>query len=295
MTGPPTEGTEVTSRPPHPGATPDATSDYDRATAITPTAEGWTVDLDGSWSVGGFLNGGYLAAPMCRAAAAATALPDTLAVTATFLSPPSSGPALISVVVAKRGRGSSVAEVALHQDGRDHVRATAVLGDLDTLAGPDLDSPSPTVPPLERCVSIHDRPGPDGIRRPEIFQHFDLRLGPDTRWLNGVGPAPAPAGEARIVGWTRFADGRPPDGGSLVLFADAFPPAILDLYPASWVPTLQYSVYVRARPRTGWLQGSFRTASMVGGLLAEDGELFDGTGRLVAQARQLALLRPPTS
>ena len=33
-----------------------------------------------------------------------------------------------------------------------------------------------------------------------------------------------------------------------MLFADAFPPAVLDLYPASWVPTLQYSVYVRARP-----------------------------------------------
>ena len=106
------------------------------------------------------------------------------------------------------------------------------------------------------------------------------------------GRGPAAGGEARIEGWTRFADGRPPDVTSLMLFADAFPPAVLDRYPASWVPTLQYTVYVRARPGPGWLQGSFRTRSMVGGLLEEDGELFDSAGHLVALSRQLALLLP---
>jgi acyl-CoA thioesterase len=269
------------------------TSAYDRATAITASGGGWTVELDGSWSIGGSLNGGYLLVPMAKAAVEATAMPDTLAVTATFLSPPSSGPAEISVVVAKRGRRTSVADVALHQDGRAHVRATAVLGDLDALQGPSLDSPSPTVPPLEQCVSIADGPGPSGIGRPEIFQHFDVRLAPDTGWLHGRGPGAVPATGARIEGWTRLADGRAPDATSLLLFADAFPPAVLDLYPASWVPTLQYSVYVRARPHPGWLQGSFRTQSVVGGLLDEDGELFDSAGRLVALSRQLALLVPP--
>ena len=282
----------MTSLPPVVSA--GETSDYDRATAILASDGGWTVDLDGSWSIGGFLNGGYLLAPMAKAAAAASSMPDTLAMTATFLSPPSGGPADITVAIAKRGRQSSVVEIALHQDGRDHVRATAVLGDLDQLHGPTLDSPAPTVPPLEQCVSIRNRPGPSGIGLPEIFEHFDVRLAPDIGWLNGVGPGTANATEARIEGWTRFADGRDPDVTSLMLFADAFPPAILDLYPASWVPTLQYSVYVRARPQGGWLRGSFRTRSMVGGLLEEDGELFDSAGRLVALSRQLALLLPPT-
>jgi hypothetical protein len=141
---------------------------------------------------------------------------------------------------------------------------------------------------------MRDRPAPSGIALPEIFRHFDVRLAPDIGWLSGVRKGVAEGEEARIEGWARFADGRQPDAASLLLFADAFPPAVLDLFPAGWVPTLQYSVYVRARPGPGWLQGSFRTRSMVGGLLEEDGELFDGTGRLVALSRQLALLLPPT-
>jgi hypothetical protein len=265
---------------------------YDRATAVTESDGGWSVELDGSWSIRGFMNGGYLLAAMTRAACTATSLPDPLAVTATFLSPPVSGPAEITVELAKKGRSSTVAEMVLHQDGRQHVRATAVLGDLDGLTGPTLALPSPSIPALEDCVSIADGPGPSGTGPPEIFRHFDVRVAPGPSWLDGGRPKVS-AGEARIEGWTRFADGRQPDTTSLVLFADAFPPAVFDLFPASWVPTLQYSVYVRARPRPGWLQGTFRTRSVVGGLLEEDGELFDGAGRLVALSRQLALLRPP--
>jgi acyl-CoA thioesterase len=272
----------------------DGGSDYDRSTAITPFEGGWTVDLDGSWSIGGFLNGGYLLVPMCRAAVEATGMPDTLAVTATFLSPPSSGSAEIRVTVPKRGRQSSVAEMVLHQGGRDHIRATAVLGTLDDRNGPNLEAATSTVPPLEKCVSMHDRPGPNGVAAPEVFRHFEVRLAPDIGWLNGSRQGVVDNQEARIEGWTRFVDGRSADATSLVLFADAFPPAVLDLYPAGWVPTLQYSVYVRGRPAPGWLQGSFTTQSMVGGLLEEDGELFDSTGRLVALSRQLALLLPPS-
>jgi len=78
-----------------------------------------------------------------------------------------------------------------------------------------------------------------------------------------------------------------------VLFADAFPPAVFERHPAGWVPTLQYCVYLRARPRGHWVGAQFQTRSMVGGLLEEDGGLFDTTDRLVALSRQLALLLAP--
>jgi hypothetical protein len=268
-------------------------SAYDAAIAVVEVGDRWAVDLDGSWSIGGFLNGGYRLAAMGHAAVTQTSVPDPLAVTATYLSPPTAGPAEISVVVAKQGRLSTVVEMVLNQDGRDHVRATAVLGHLDAVTGPNLELPAPAIAPVEECLSISDRPGPDGIGLPEIFRHFDVRLAPGIGWLNGARAGTAPGTEARIDGWTRFADGRAADATSLLLLADAFPPAVLDRYPASWVPTLQYSVYVRARPRSGWIQGTFRTRSMVNGLLEEDGEMFDSAGRLVVMSRQLALLRPP--
>jgi acyl-CoA thioesterase len=282
------------SSPRQPEVRTVVTSDYDLATAVEPSDAGWSVVLDDSWTIGNSLNGGYLLAAMVKAAIAATSTPDPLAVTATFLSPPTPGPAEMAVTVLKRGRRSSVVEVALHQGGRQHVVASAVLGDLGALHGPDLAPPPVSLPPLEQCLSIHDRQGPNGMAPPEIFRHFDTRLAPDVGWLTGRRSGAAPSGEARIEGWMRFADGGEPDVTSLMLFADALPPAILDLFHASWVPTLQYSVYVRARPDPGWIRGSFRTRSMVGGLLEEDGELYDSSGRLVALSRQLALLLPPT-
>jgi len=47
---------------------------------------------------------------------------------------------------------------------------------------------------------------------------------------------------------------------------------------------------VRARPAPGWLACAFTTRFVTGGFLEEDGEVWDATGRLVAQSRQLALV-----
>jgi hypothetical protein len=112
-----------------------------------------------------------------------------------------------------------------------------VLGDLDGLVGPALDGVTSSVHPLEQCLSIRDRPGPGGIDAPEIFGHFDVRLAPDIGWLTGTRKGAVDGGEARIDGWTCFADGSQPDSTSLMLFADAFPPAVLDYYRAGWVPS----------------------------------------------------------
>ena len=47
----------------------------------------------------------------------------------------------------------------------------------------------------------------------------------------------------------------------------------------------------RHRPAPGWMLGQFRTLDFSDGRIIEDGALWDSTGRLVAQARQLALVR----
>jgi len=49
-------------------------------------------------------------------------------------------------------------------------------------------------------------------------------------------------------------------------------------------------VTVKVEPVPGWLRCRFTTRFVSGGFLEEDGEIWDGDGRLVAQSRQLALV-----
>lgn len=50
------------------------------------------------------------------------------------------------------------------------------------------------------------------------------------------------------------------------------------------------TTHVRGIPEPGWLRCKFTTRFITGGVLEEDGEVWDSTGRLVAQSRQLALM-----
>ena len=88
--------------------------------------------------------------------------------------------------------------------------------------------------------------------------------------------------------WVRFADGRDPDLLGLVCLVDAFPPVVGEVGITGWVPTLELTCHLRARPRSSWLAARVRTQVVQGGLAEEDCALWDTGGRLVAQSRQLA-------
>jgi acyl-CoA thioesterase len=87
----------------------------------------------------------------------------------------------------------------------------------------------------------------------------------------------------------RFADGRDADTLSLAPMLDGAPPAVMELgeYASS---TVELTAHIRARPAPGWLACRVMTRYMLGGYHEEDFELWDSTGTLVAQGRQLAIL-----
>ena len=74
------------------------------------------------------------------------------------------------------------------------------------------------------------------------------------------------------------------------MLVDAAAPAVLDLGETTSV-TVQLTVHGRARPAPGWLACRVMTHHISGGYHEEDVELWDSTGALVAQCRQLAVLR----
>ena len=71
---------------------------------------------------------------------------------------------------------------------------------------------------------------------------------------------------------------------------DALPPVTFDLGLPGWAPTLELTVHVRAQPAPGWAVVRHATRNVSGGHFEEDCEVWDSTGTLVAQSRQLALL-----
>ena len=91
-------------------------------------------------------------------------------------------------------------------------------------------------------------------------------------------------------GWLKLADDEPIDVFALLLAADAFPPTIFNAnLPVAWTPTVELTAHIRGIPEPGWLRCRFTTRFISGGMMEEDGEIWDSTGRLVAQSRQLAL------
>ena len=248
------------------------------------------------WTVGDKPNGGYLLALLGRAAAECLrrggepAL-DPISATVTYLAAPSLSAAEVHTTVLRRGRTASHVRAVLIQSARTMVDAVFVMGTLSPGGVPRYsDIPRLDIPAPE--LSFRPPPTtPDGVKV-GVLQTTDLRLDPAAV---PFAPQPLDAGPptAELRGWVRFADGTEPDARALLYFVDAIPPATLRIGSTGWVPTLSMSVYVRAQPAPGWLGIRFVAHLVAAGMVDETCTLWDSTGRVVAQATQLARLRFP--
>lgn len=239
--------------------------------------EGTASDL---WSVGPVPNGGYVLSLVMAALRQELASPDPLSITAHYLRPAAPGPFAVAVELVKAGRNYTTATARLTQNDREILRVLATYGDLEKSTGPEHIAAKPPVPPRAELPPAAPVPG----FAPAIAHRFDTVYEPDSR-RRLLGEL---HDRAELAGWLRFVDGRPMDVHSLGLIADAVAPPVFAVTDRGWVPTLELTVHVRARPVSEWLAFVFRTRFLFGGLLEEDGEIWDESGRLVAQSRQLA-------
>ena len=274
-------------------------SDFDDETRLLAIAPGpdqpgsgprFTGQVHPAYNIGNNPNGGYLLALAVAALQQAhPAQPDPLSATVHYLRPGLSGqPCRIDTQLLRSGRALSTARATLVQDGRARLELLAAMGDLGAAAPtpPLLALPMPQIPPPDAC------PGrsadAQGVGLP-ILDRLDIRLHPQQA-LAGA------AGQALVSGWIRLRDGRPPDALACLMFADAFPPAVFGLLGmVGWVPTVTLTVHLRARPAPGWMLGQFWSHDLADGRVIEDGALWDSSGRLVLQSRQLALVRQAAS
>ena len=265
---------------------PRVISEFDRDTHVEPAADGsYGAELGTGWVVGGGVNGGYLLATIGRAIAETVPdRPDPIAISAYYLSASTPGSANVATRVLRDGGSVATVAADLAQDGSDRITVLATYGDLSEL--PDdvgTTAEPPDLPPLDQCVGFADAPPEFRDQAPPLMSRFDMRFdAASAGWAVG-----APSGRGLIQCWFRLPD-HEPDPLALLLAVDAMPPATFDLGLFGWAPTLELTVHVRARPAAGWLHLRHSTRNVAGGMFEEDCEVWDSTGRLVAQSRQLA-------
>lgn len=272
-------------------------SEFDRDTQVRLREPGvYDADLPEGWSVGAGLNGGYLLALLGRGLGEALDKPDPFTITAHYLSGTEPGPAVIRTEVAARRHTMATGSARLLQRAEDgteveRVRVLGTYGDLDALSD-DVRTTAkpPEIPPYEHCFGAEHSPA-DAERMPPIVHRLTQRLDPATLgWAVG-----APSGKGEMRAWFGLADGRDHDPLSLLLAVDALPSVAFELGIDAWVPTVELTAHVRAKPAPGPVRVALTTRNLAGGFLEEDAEVWDSEDRLVAQSRQLAKVKPKPS
>lgn len=253
-------------------------------TAVQRSGDLYRARICPGWDIVGNANGGYLMAMGARAMALSSR-PHPVSLTAHFLSPGRVGEVSISPTVIKAGRNFSTVRASIRAGERTLLE---LLGSYTELARIEsavrIDATPPELPDPEDCIRVV--PGESGFP-PPIMGRMDMRLHPeDGNFLAGK-----PSGRPLVRGWVRLLDDEPVDAFGLICIADAFPPTIFNAnLPVAWTPTLEMTTQVRGLPEPGWLRCKFSTRFITGGMLEEDGEVWDNSGRLVALSRQLALV-----
>jgi hypothetical protein len=292
---------------------------FDEATAVSRRADGlYDAQPDVRFAIvapGGStppaINGGALLATVMRAVMSESPLPHPVATSAHFLRVAGIAPAEVQVTWLKHGRTAATARAALLQDGKVVLDTTMTVGTVPDPAGSGLagagdsaadagdsaaDSaadaadltwtgPPPGFPDLADCVDLGQWRGTkadDGTAG--YAAQVEVLLDPATTgWRTDE-----PSGLPEMRGYFRLRDDRDPDAYLLALALDGLPPVVFGLGATSWAPTVELTWYMRAVPCPGPLAVAARARHVSGGWFDEEAEVWDASGALVAQSRQIA-------
>lgn len=258
---------------------------FDTATQVRAIGGGvFAARVHDGWDIGGNANGGYLLALVASALREATGRSLPVALSCHYLGPVNDADVTIDTTVMKTGKAFTTALATMRHGDRVIVTALGTCGDaLVTGAVEHTTLVMPEMPGFDKAVPR----GSTSAGLPGLMNNVDVRLHPDdTGFATGK-----PKGEAHVRGWCAFRDERPVDALALTLFCDALPPAMFNLSGApGWVPTVQLSFYLRGIPDGAPVCAEFTTRELHNGMFEEDGSIWNASGELVAQSRQLALL-----
>lgn len=260
-------------------------ADFRRDTTVERLGEGRFESLiHGAWSGPPGPNGGYVAALLLRAIEAAVGDPQRAprSLTVHYLRPPVTGPVEIGVEVERSGRTATSCSARMLQGGATTCLALCVLsGEFEPHA--EWATPPPDAPPPESV-----EPMDTSFLPPRIFRQLEMRM-----LFGGI---PFTGTEGVAGGWTRTRVPCPLEPELLAMYSDAWWPAHFPrLQGMALAPTLDLTIHFRGKPPPGdheHVLCRFTSGTSTHGFFEEDGQLWSADGTLLAQSRQLGLIRP---
>jgi acyl-CoA thioesterase len=251
----------------------------DADTALDPlTPTRWRGEISDRWWVVRGPFGGYVAGLLTRAMVAAVDDPARRprSLTVHFVEAPKAGAVEISTTIERSGRSATTVSLRLEQDGAPVALALGSCaawrdGEPEWAAAPP-DAPAPDA--CERLQRVDPLPG--------FLDRFEIRpVGP----ITGNG--------ARNLAWLRLDPPRALDHLALTALSDGWMPAAFSKLGRPFgAPTVDLTIHFRAPVPSGeWVLAEYRSRFSAGGAWEEDGELWAPDGTLLAQSRQLALIR----
>jgi acyl-CoA thioesterase len=251
----------------------------------------FSANIAPGWRAGRGPHGGYLAAMLLRALAAAVDDPSRTprSLTIHYTSPPEVGPIEIHTTVERQGRSLSTLSARMEQAGGVTALALAAFS-------------VPWKAPEANELPIPELAAPDVERRstPKLFKgapEFTRQLVMQPRV--GAIPFAGSGAPMRIGGWIGLPEARPVDAPALALFCDAwFPPSFIALQAPAISPTVDLTIHFR-QSITGCdcdpaalCLSVFETRLLHDGLFEEDGVIWAADGTVLAQSRQLGIIMP---
>ena len=260
-------------------------ADFRADTAVEPLGGGrFGTEIRPAWSGPPGPNGGYVAALILRAINAAVADPERepRSLTVHYMRPPSEGEAELVVTVERSGRSAATCSARLEQEGGPMCLALCVVS-TDFEPAADWSTPPPDAPPADSIDPVDTSCLP-----PRIFEQLEMRP--------AFGDAPFTGGDGEAGGWVRTKLAAPLEPELIAMYADCWWPAPFPrLDRPVLAPTLEMTVHFRGGRPAGEHERvlcRFTSSTSTRGFFEEDGELWSEDGTLLAQSRQLALIRP---
>jgi acyl-CoA thioesterase len=244
----------------------------------------FAAEMKGAWSGPPGPNGGYVAAIILRAIREMVddSAREPRSLTVHYLRPPADGEIEIAVEIERSGRTATTCSARMEQGGKTTCLALCVLsGDFEPAA--DWAAPPPVAPPPETLDPVDS-----SFLPPRIFDQLEMRM--------VFGGIPFTGTEGEAGGWLRTKLPARLEPELVAMYTDSWWPAPFPrLDGPVLAPTLELTIHFRGRPPQGEREhvlARFTSSTSSRGFFEEDGALWSAAGTLLAQSRQLALIRP---